>query len=169
MTATGRTTEPAFASADTARAMRRLLLVSGWLELCLGTGHNVVATMILKRPDLAAPIVAAMRWPQTILLPISDATQRALVVGMSLGAGTAWMVFGAILIWQGRARAASPDVPLLRLVLLHQSAFAALMVAFVRWHALALAIVVGMVATLWRALALAGRAISWAPACRGPE
>ena len=157
MTSTERPPDPLIASTDAAGAIGRLLVVSGWLELCLGAGHNVVATMILERPDLVAPIVAAMSWPRTILLPIADPTQRELVVAMSLGAGTAWMVFGAILVWQGRARAARPDVPLLRLVLLHQGSFAALMIAFVRWHTLGVAIVVGTVATLWRALVLTGR------------
>ena len=145
----------AIASSDVVRRIARLLGLSGWLDVALGVGHNVVGTMILERPDLARPLVAVMGWPASILLPIADPVQRALVVGLSLGAGLAWMVFGALLLWQGRARAMSPDLPLLRLVLLYQLSFAVLMLAFVRWHVLAVVIVVGVVVALWRALALA--------------
>jgi hypothetical protein len=148
---------PTSGSIDPARTIDHLLAASGWLEVGLGTGHSVVATLILERPALAAPIVAAMRWPRTILLPIDDPIQRDLVVGMSLGAGTAWVVFGALLIWQSRTRATAPCAPLLRLVLLHQASFALLLLVFVRWHVLAVAVVGAMVAMLWRALVLIGR------------
>ena len=97
---------------DTAATMGRLLRLSGWLELSVGTGHTVVGTVILTHPNSVAPIVSALRWPATLLVPIAPPEQHALVLALSLGAGTAWMVFGAILIWPGWARAARPDVPL---------------------------------------------------------
>jgi hypothetical protein len=143
------------AANDTA-PIARLLRLSGWLELTLGTGHNVVSTLMLTHPAVVAPVFAVMRWPATLAEPIVPA-QLPLVLAMSIGSGTAWMVFGAILLWQASARAASPDVPLLQLVWLHQVSFALLMVLFVRWHLLAIAVVFVMLIALSRAVILARR------------
>lgn len=142
-------------SDDTSATVGRLLRVSGWLELSLGIGHTVVGTLMLTRPHDLAPIVAAFRWPATLLVPFAvPPEQYALVLAMSLSAGTAWMAFGAILIQQGRATSA-PHVPVLALVLLHQVSLALLMVRYVRWHVLAVAVVFAMTIALGRAFALA--------------
>lgn len=133
----------------------RLLLLSGWLEIGIGLGHNVLGTLILMRPRVATPIVASMGWPMAILTPIVPPEQLVLVLAMSLSAGTCWMLFGAILVWQGRTRAAHPDVPLLALVLVHQLSFLVLMVLFVRFHVPGIVVVALMVVALSAALARA--------------
>jgi len=140
-----------------ARSIRRWLLLSGWLEIGLGVGHNILATLIITRPALVAPIVARMGWPTAILTPITPPEQNALVLATSLGSGTAWMLFGAILVWQGLARAARPDVPLLTILLVHQSIFLLLMALFVRFHVPAIATVVLMTTATGAALAKAPR------------
>jgi hypothetical protein len=145
------------AYAGTAATIGRLLRLSGWLELSLGTGHTVVGTLILTHPQSVAWIVAGVGWPVAILAPIAAPEQYALVLAMSLGAGTAWLVFGAILLWQARSRAARPDVFLLGLVLLHQLSLAVLMLLYVRWHVVAVAVVLVMTMALGRALVLARR------------
>ncbi len=142
------------AADDTTATIGRLLRFSGWLEVLIGTGHNVVGTLILVRPDLGATIVAMAHWPASLVTPIAPPEQFALVLAMSLCAGTAWMIFGAMLIWLGRAGAPIPDTPLLGLLLLHQMTFAMLVMLYIRWHVLALAAVLGMTIALSRAVAL---------------
>jgi hypothetical protein len=66
---------------------RRWVLLSGWLEIGLGLGHNVLGTMILVRPTLVVPIVAVMGWPMAILTPIAPREQLDLVLATSLAAG----------------------------------------------------------------------------------
>ena len=132
--------------------MRRWLLLSGWLEISIGLGHTVLATLILVRPTLVAPIVARLGWPMAILTPIVPPEQHALVLGLSLGCGTAWMLFGAILVWQGHARAAHPDWPLLAIIFAHQVSFLLLMVLFVRFHRPGIVIVALMTTALGAAL-----------------
>jgi hypothetical protein len=124
----------------TTGTISRLLRISGWLELSLGIGHTVVGTLILIRPKAAAPIVSAFGWPNALLVPFAvPPAQYDLVLAMSLSAGTAWMIFGAILIRLGRTRPASRHDPMLALVLLQQASLALLMVLYVRWHVLAVA------------------------------
>ncbi len=108
-------------------SIRRWLLLSGWLEIGVGLGHNVFGSLIIVRPTLVTPIVATLGWPTSLLAPIAPPEQNALVLALSLLAGTAWMLFGAILIWQARSRAADPDLPLLAIVLVHQLSFFLLM------------------------------------------
>src|SRR5262245_7997772 len=80
------------------RMIGRLLRVSGWLELMLGTGHTVFGTLILTRPQSVAGLVARLGWPAGILSPIAAPEQYALVLALSLGAGIDWLVFGAMLL-----------------------------------------------------------------------
>jgi hypothetical protein len=135
----------------------RLLRISGWLEVMLGTGHTVFGTLILARPQAVAGLVARLGWPVAILSPIGPPEQYALVLAMSLGAGLDWLIFGSMLLWQGRVQPTPPDVTLLGFVLLHQLILAVLIVLCVRWHVLAVAVVLVMVVTLGAALALAQR------------
>ena len=100
----------------TALSIRRWLLLSGWLEICVGLGHNVLGSLIIVRPTLVTPVVAAMGLPMSLLTPIVPPEQNALVLALSLLAGSAWILFGAILVWQARTRAAHPNVPLLAIV-----------------------------------------------------
>ena len=143
--------------AHKAATIGRLLRVSGWLELMLGTGHTVLGTLILTRPRSVAGLVAGLGWPTAILSPIAPAQQLALVLAMSLGVGIDWLIFGAMLVWQGRTRPTGPDSPLLGFVLLHQLVLAVLMVLFVRWHLVAVAAVLVMAVTLGGALTVAKR------------
>jgi hypothetical protein len=106
-------------------SLRRWLLLSGCLEIGVGFGHNVVGSLIIVRPTLALPIVAALGWPKSLLTPIVPPEQNAVVLALSLLAGTAWMLFGAILVWL--ARAAHPSVSLVAIVLVHQLSFCLLM------------------------------------------
>jgi hypothetical protein len=124
----------------------RLLLVPGGLEIGVGVSHNVLGTLILLRPRLVAPLVASLGWPTSILTPITPPEQLMVMLAMSLGAGTCWMIVGATLVWHGRGRATHLDVPLLALVLTHQLSFLALLVAFVSFQLPAIVMVVVMVA-----------------------
>ena len=153
-------------SADERERIGRLLRVSGWLELMLGTGHTIVGTLILTRPQSVAGLVARLGWPTAILSPIAPPEQYALVLAMSLGAGIDWLVFGAMLLWQGWTQPTRPDVALLRFVLLHQLTLAVLIVLCVRWHVLAVAAVLVMVVALGGALVAATRASATRPSRR---
>ena len=111
----------------TARSVRRSLLLSGWLEIGVGLGHNVLGTLIIARPALATPVLAAAGWPMSLLTPIVPPEQNAVVLALSLLAGTGWMLFGTVLVWQARTHATHPDIPLLAIVLVHQLSFFFLM------------------------------------------
>ena len=102
-------------------------MLSGWLEICVGLGHNVLGSLIIVRPTLVTPVVAGMGLPMSLLTPIVPPEQNALVLALSLLAGISWILFGAILIWQARARAAHADVALLAIVLVQQPSFCLLM------------------------------------------
>ena len=154
------------APTDETATIGRLLRVSGWLEVMLGTGHTVLGTLILARPQSVASLVAGLGWPTAILSPIAPPEQYALVLAMSLGAGIDWLVFGAMLLWQGWTRPTRPDVALLRFVLLHQLTLAVLIVLCVRWHVLAVAVVLVMVVALGGALVEATRASATHPSRR---
>ena len=41
----------------TALSIRRWLLLSGWLEICVGLGHNVLGSLIIVRPTLVAALL----------------------------------------------------------------------------------------------------------------
>ena len=131
-----------------ARAISRLLRLSGWLELSLGAGHNVVGTLILTRPETMTPVVAMLGWPVGIAAPLVHPEQRDLVLAMSLGSGAAWMVFGALLVWLGRPGAAPPARKVLQFVWVYQASLLVLMVLFVRFHVLAILVVIAMLAAL---------------------
>jgi hypothetical protein len=106
-------------------SLRRWLLLSGGLEIGVGFGHSVVGSLIVVRPTLALPVVATLGWPKSLLTPIVPPEQNAVVLALSLLAGTAWMLFGAILVWL--ARAAHPNVSLIAILLVHQLSFCLLM------------------------------------------
>jgi len=148
---------------DTLRApaIRRCLLLSGSLQMSIGLGHNVLGTLILIRPAFVTPLVESLGWPMSILTPLGSLVppeQYDLVLAMSLASGTAWMLFGAILVWQGFSRPARPDVPLLAIVLAYQLVFLLLMVRFVSFHVPVIVIGVAMATALGTALAKALRA-----------
>ena len=75
--------------AVTGLSVHRWLLLSGWLEICVGLGHNVLGSLIIVRPTLVTPVVAAMGLPMSLLTPIVPPEQNALVLALSLLAGTA--------------------------------------------------------------------------------
>jgi len=94
----------------------------------------------------------------SILVSIGPPAQHDLVLAMSLGCGAAWLLFGAILVWQARARSARPDHPLLAIILAYQLVFLLLMVRFVSFHVPVIVLGALMVTALGTALAKASGA-----------
>jgi hypothetical protein len=131
-----------------ANRVRVLLLVSGITEILLGIGHSIVGTLVFERPGDVTWALDLISAPDGLTNTVEAGSQKDLIVGVFLIAGTCWIIFGSMLVYLARQGVTNETRPFLFFVLAHQLVFLALMLVFLPFHYPAIAEIVVMAGAL---------------------